>query len=277
MYSASRCSRYAGFSRSTALAMLLLLCAPFVAAKDFRVCADPDNLPFSRADGSGFENRIAATIAADLGVELRYVWVRQGRGFVRKTLDARLCDALIGWPAGADDVLTTAPYYSARYRFVFGDARLPGLDSYDDPRLRRLKIGIPLIGDDAAEAPPAHALARRGIADNVRGFPVYATDTVMARMRRALADGDIDVAVLWGPQAGFLARASRGGLVSRALDDPTVPEPAFAMAFAVRRDDVALRDTLEVVRRRHQADIDRILDDFGVARDASVPTPAGAQ
>src|SRR5512140_590285 len=49
-----------------------------------RVCADPNNLPFSSRRTPGFENEIAAVLARELGANLAYTWWAQRRGFFRK-------------------------------------------------------------------------------------------------------------------------------------------------------------------------------------------------
>src|SRR6185295_12595256 len=104
----------------------MLLCAPHAGAQSraqFRVCADPENLPFSNQKTEGFENKIAEVIAKELGASLSYVWWGQRRGFVRNTMNATLkegrCDVMIGAPDGYDLVRTTKPYYRSTYVFVY--------------------------------------------------------------------------------------------------------------------------------------------------------------
>jgi mxaJ protein len=237
-----------------------------------RVCADPNNLPFSNARQEGFENRIAALAARELGADLRYTWAAQRRGFVRNTLGAGECDAVMGVPAGFERVSTTAAYYRSTYVFV--SRRDLGLDvaSFDDPRLRRLRVGVQMIGDDYANSPPAHALARRGIVDNVAGYSVYGDYTRPDPPRRivdAVAAGSVDVAVVWGPLAGYFARAAAVPLrltpVAPAVDPPALPF-AFDIAMGVRRGDDALRKELDEVLVRRAGEIDSILRDYGVPR-----------
>jgi mxaJ protein len=237
-------------------------------ASVLRVCADPDNLPYSKADGSGFENRIAQLIADDLGARLDYTWLPQRRGFVRKTLNERACDVIVGVPADYELTRTTAPYYRSGYVFVsrksMGDAFL----RFDDARLRRARIGVQLIGDDLAATPPGHVLAMRGITANVVGFTVYGEGPQAERMLDALATGEIDVAVLWGPPAAFFAGRAREPLVvSIAQPPPDVELPfAFAISMGVRKDDSALQQRLDDVLVRRRADIDAILREYHVPR-----------
>jgi len=237
-----------------------------------RVCADPNNLPFSNQRGEGFENKIAALVARDLRADLRYTWWAQRRGFVRHTLGAGECDALMGAPAHYGRVLTTAPYYRSSYVFVSRRDRRLGLRSFDDPRLRGLRIAVQMIGDDYANSPPAHALARRGIVTNVAGYMVYgdyARPSPPARIVEAVVRGEVDVAVVWGPLAGYFAQRSATALdvvpVSPALDPPALPM-TFDIAMGVRRGDAALRVRLDDVLRRHRGEIDAILAAYGVPR-----------
>ena len=133
-------------------------------------------------------------------------------------------------PAGLEMVATTRPYYRSAFVFVSRADRHLELHSLDDPRLRELRLGVQMIGDDGANAPPAHALARRGIIDNVAGFPVYAAGGEQSPHRgiiEAVANGDIDAALVWGPVAGPLARLQPVPLllaeVQPRIDGPTLP------------------------------------------------------
>jgi mxaJ protein len=244
-----------------------LACRPVL-----RVCADPNNLPFSNARGEGFENRIAILVARDLGAELRYTWWAQRRGFVRSTMGEGKCDVLMGAPAHYQRVLTTAPYYRSSYVFLSRRDRGLGVVSFDNPALRHLRIGVQMIGDDYANTPPAHALARRGIVQNVAGYMVYgdyARPNPPARIVDAVAHGEVDIAVVWGPLAGYFARLSKVPLdvvpVAPALDPPALPL-TFAIAMGVRRGDAGLRARLDDVLRRRHREIDAILAAYGVPR-----------
>ena len=236
-----------------------------------RFCADPNNLPFSNRRLQGFENRIAVLVARALGAEVAYTWWAQRRGFVRNTLRAGECDVILGIPSATDLALVTAPYYRSSYAFVTrSDFASPR--SFDDPMLRRVRVGVQLIGDDYANAPPAHALARRGIVRNVRGFPVYGDyrdESPPARIVEAVASGEIDVAVVWGPLAGYFAPRQPVQLtiapVSPAIDHPFLPF-VFDISMGVRRGDVKLRERLDRVLREHRPEIDAILSEYGVPR-----------
>ena len=245
-----------------------------------RVCADPNNLPYSNERQEGFENRIAELVAREMKAELRYVWWAQRRGYIRNTLRAGLCDVFIGMPTGLDMVLVTRPYYRSTYAFVTKRSG-PHIESFDDPRLKRLRIGVQIIGDDFANAPPAEALAHRGIVRIVRGYTVlgdYRDPNPPSRIVRAVAKGDVDVAVVWGPIAGYFARKSSVPLrvvpVSPEVDVPYLPF-VFDIAMGVRHGETVLRDSLDAVIARRQRDIDRILADYGVPR-ADTPAMVGS-
>jgi len=237
-----------------------------------RVCADPNNLPFSNEQQEGFENRIARLLAQRLDARLHYTWWAQRRGFVRNTLRAQQCDVVIGVPTSFELAMPTRPYYRSTYVFV--TRRDAGLDivSFDDARLRELIIGVQLVGDDYSNTPPAHALEKRGIVQNVRGYTVYgdyAQPNPPARILDAVVRGEVDVAVVWGPLAGWYARNSDVPLqltpVQPQIDLPYLPM-VFDISLGVRRTDVALRDEIDTILANEQAAIARILDDYGVVR-----------
>jgi quinoprotein dehydrogenase-associated probable ABC transporter substrate-binding protein len=253
-----------------ALLAVVLHAMPAVAAEPapvLRVCADPDNLPYSNRGEAGFENRIARLVADELHADLRYFWQEQRRGFVRKTLGAGECDLFVGVPAGFDKVLRTRPYYRSSYVAVHRHGE-PGFAGFAPEQLRGRRFGVQLIGNDLAASPPGYALAQGGAVDNVTGFLVYGDGPAAARMIAALAERSIDVALVWGPQAGWFAR--RAGV---ALDVAPAPAPAglampfeYSIAMGVRKSDRALRDRLDEILARRKADIDAILADYAVPR-----------
>jgi mxaJ protein len=250
-------------------------CGPARAATTARqltVCADPNNLPFSNERREGFENKIAELVAHDLDAKLSYVWWAQRRGFVRNTINQNACDVLIGVPSSLDRVSTTIPYYRSTYVFVTRRDRHLKVASFDDPQLKKLRIGVQLIGDDATNTPPAHALSNRHIVSNVRGYSVYGDyrqANPPARLIDAVAHGDIDVGIAWGPLAGYFAEHEPVHLeitpVAPQIDLPFLPF-VFDISMGVRRGNNALRDELNDVITRRRADIDSILTDYGVPR-----------
>jgi mxaJ protein len=253
-----------------ALLALLLGCREQDVRRELRVCADPNNLPFSNQQQAGFENRLAELLAKDLGAELRYTWWAQRRGFFRNTLNAGLCDVVLGIPHDFELALPTRPYYRSTYVFVSRTGSGFDVTSLEDPLLRRARIGVHLVGDDYANTPPAHAFARRGLAENIVGFSLYgnyAEPNPPARIIEAVAGGEIDVAVVWGPFAGYFGQRSKVPLriapVRPQYDGPGV-RFVFDIALGVRKGDQALRKNLEAVLARRHEQIRRILDQYGV-------------
>jgi mxaJ protein len=256
--------------RLAAVAALALLagCAP----RTLKVCADPNNLPFSNRKGQGFENRIAELVAKDLRRKVSYVWWAQRRGYVRNTLKERRCDLWPGVASGVEMLATTRPYYRSTYVFVTRQDRNLDLSSFDDPRLKRLTVGVQMIGNDSQNTPPAHALARRGIIDNVRGYMLYGDydrPNPPAAIVEAVARGDIDAAVVWGPLAGYFAARSPVPLrlepVHPWLDGPQWPM-VFDISMGVRKEDVKLRRRIEQALERERPRIDAILAAYHVPR-----------
>lgn len=265
---------------SALIASLLLVSATPGSSRTLRICADPNNLPYSNERQQGFENRIAELLAMDLGAELEYVWWAQRHRYIRDTINAGACDVMVGVPQKIERLLTTRPYYRSGYVFVTQRGRALDVVSLDDPRLRRLRVGVQLVTDEAS-SPPAHALAERGIVNNVRGFLVngdYGTPAPTAPIVEAVARNEIDIAAVWGPQAGYFARQQPVAL-SLVPIEPEFDTPARPMAFdisvGVRRGEEVLRGELEDALTRHRDDIDRILEEFGIPRLDRAQAPSG--
>jgi mxaJ protein len=233
-----------------------------------RVCSDPNNLPFSDSAGEGFENKIVGLVADHLQRPLEYVWRAQRRGFVREGLNAGECDLLAAIPSGAPMALTTRPYYRSTYVFVSRSGEAP-VSSFDDPSLRKSKIGVQLIGDDGMNTPPAHALAERGIVGNVRGFMVYGdyrNDHPISEIVHAVATSEVDVAAVWGPVAGYFARKEKPPLVVTAIAaSPEAHMPmTFDISMGVRRTDKQLKAQVESALSSLAPQIKKILVSYGV-------------
>lgn len=276
-----RAARYAFASIAVACAMAVLFTDTAASPmRELRVCADPNNLPFSNDKLEGFENRLADLIAADLHAQLRYSWFRQRRGLVRRTLNANACDVLTAMPTDADMVLATKPYYRSTYVFVYRTSDHLQLRSFDDPVLRRLKIGLQAIGEDGANPPPAHALARRGMVTNVVGFKMWDVDAVenpQGRIIDAVAAHDIDVAIVWGPLGGYFAKRQKTELtvvpVSPAIEPPGIPF-VYDISMAVREGNAALKSELDAVLDRRRQEIRKILDEYRVPLVSSDAGPS---
>jgi mxaJ protein len=247
--------------------------APARAAAPARilvVCADPNNLPFSNRAGEGFENKLVELLARDMDVQVNYVWWVQRRGYARRTLSEAKCDIWPGVATGVENVATTRPYYRSTYVFVTRSNKpLQGL-TLDDGRLKSLSIGVQMIGDNAMNTPPAHVLALRGLIDNVRGFMLYGDygrPNPPASIIEAVARGKIDVALVWGPLAGFFAHRSSVPLRLEPVTAQTGTEPwpmAYDISVGVRPDAPALRAEIQAILEKEQPTIDALLRAYHV-------------
>ena len=234
-----------------------------------RVCADPNNMPFSNARGEGFENAIAQVLGRALGRPVRYFWQPQRRAFFRTTLQAGNCDVVVNVPASFERVRATRPYYRSAYVFVTQQARHLDIRSFDDPRLRPLRIGIQITGDDYDNPPAAQALASRQLVDNLRGYTVYgdySKDDPQRAIVDAVAGGAVDVAIVWGPLAGYFAARAATPLSLTPVEAQLGRDRSFAfdMAVGVRRDDAQLHDKLDAAVVRRFDEIQTILRRFNV-------------
>jgi quinoprotein dehydrogenase-associated probable ABC transporter substrate-binding protein len=244
-----------------------------------RVCADPNNLPFSNEKQEGFENRLAELVARGLGTTLEYVWRPQRRGFVRIGLTEGRCDIVMGVPVGFDPVRTTRPYYGSTYVFVYRADRGYRIASLADTLLRHVKIGVHLVGDDYHNPPPAQALAARGIVQNVKGYSIfgdYDQPNPPARLIEAVASGEVDVAIVWGPLAGYFAQRQSVPLSVvpvPAAGDVSGQQWTFPIAMGVRHRDIGLAQALDRVLAIEQPAVQKLLTDYGVPL-VDAPTPA---
>jgi len=241
-----------------------------VSKKQFRVCSDPDNMPFSNRQLQGFENKIATLIATELGATPTYTWWGQRRGFIRNTMNASLkearCDVVIGVPAGYDLVQPTKPYYRSTYVFVYPKGKGFQIKSLDDPILKKIRIGVHLLGDDYTNPPPVHELSKRGVVDNVVGFDTFYSPTnPPSTIIDAVVSGKVDVAIVWGPAAGYYASRQRVPLEVVPIPSGKTDLPfSFDISMGVRKGEEALKAQLEQVLDRKQLEIEKILKSYAV-------------
>lgn len=240
-------------------------------AADLRVCADPNNLPFSNRQQQGFDNQIAKLVAADLGKGVTYVWApERGESFVRKTLLAMRCDVVMGIPSAYPDALASEPYYRSTYVFLWRRDRNLQVRSLNDPALHRLRIGVHVVSDDASNLPPAQALANRGLFRNMVSYSIYGDQSKPnppAALIDAVARGRVDLAIAWGPLAGFFARRAEAPItivpVSPQVDRPFLPF-TFSISMGVRPTDKGLLQFINRALEHHRNEIHRILQSYGV-------------
>lgn len=235
-----------------------------VDAKVLRVCADPNNLPFSNEKGEGFENKIAEYLAKKINKELAYAFYPGATGFVRNTLNAHLCDVILGIPQGNDLVQPTNPYYRTTYAIVTrAGSELEGLTTLDDPRLKSKQHRIGLV----ANTPPGNILAKEGLMSAVKPYPLMVDtrfDSSSATMIRDLEAGEIDVALLWGPIAGYYVKNARTKLNLAPIQETAGTRMAFRVAFGVRHSDQIWKRDLNQFISQNKSELEKILIDYGV-------------
>jgi mxaJ protein len=242
-------------------------------ATAFRVCQDPNNLPFSNTRGEGFENRIAELLAQRLGRPVEYFSFPQRMGFIRNTLQFKLpgepyrCDVVMGVPARYGPTATTRPYYRSAYALVLG----PGLHDLDDARAlpalpaeRRAQLRIGIVD----RSPASDWLTRHGLVDQAVPYPLLNANPQFYPgeiIERDLAAGAIDAAIVWGPIAGFFAkRLHDAGLkVLPLASEPGLPLE-FDISIGVRHADRDWRNTLDRLVAENAAQIEAILTEYGV-------------
>lgn len=237
------------------------------------VCADPGNLPYSSNKLDGFENKVAELLAADMHRSLRYAWAPQRRNFFSRTLLAHACDVVISVPSSLPlslpTITTTRPWFVSTYVAVTRTADNWHFTSFDDPWLKSARIGLQMIDGGDVNPPPAMALSRRGITNNIMGFSPWDTaqDAPQSRLVDAVAHNTIDVALIWGPFGGYFAQPYGDALKLEPItSDPATPGLSFIfpMAAAVRSDDIALKDALQLSLDRNTAKIATILKGFSI-------------
>ena len=230
---------------------------------EFKVCADPDNMPYSNARQEGFEDKIAALIAQDLGKKLSFQYAYYRQGFLRNTLNANRCDVVMSTTSDNDTMLTSTPYYRSTHVWVYRKDKGYNITNWDSPDLRKGIIGI------VGQSPASRPLADHDLMGNARPYrlqrdlhlpPSFLVDDVVK--------GDIDVAVVWGPIGGYFAKQSK-----TPLSVVQIPEyeninvkgkENWNISIGVRRKDKERMAMINDVIKRRQADIDKILDEYAI-------------
>ena len=230
---------------------------------EFRVCADPESLPYSNQKGEGFENKIAEVLAKDLGKELTYEFWLDRQGYLRNTINAQRCDVIIGMGSDVDSLRTSKPYYRSGYVFVYRKSSNYNIKDWDAEDLKKGFIGI------VGESPPTIPLRDHDLMANARPYRLQRDLNLSpGHMIDDLVAGKIDVAIIWGPIGGYYAKQSKEPLV-------VVPVPEYKsvnvkgkeewnISVAVRKKDKDRMEMIQGALDRNQAKILKILDDYGI-------------
>ena len=229
-----------------------------------RVCADPQNMPFSNEKGEGFENKLIDLIAAKLDLHVSYVWLPQVMGHVATLPDDTDCDVLMGYAQGTGLIEDTNPYYRTSYVLIYrqDDKSLAGVQSLADDRLKSKKIGI------LARTPPVSAMAINGLMANSRSFEVKgdrnaagAVEDVIA----AIASGEIDAGILWGPLGGYSAQNAKVPLALIPLvKEKAGPATIYPITMGLRPNKPEWKHKLNKLIADNQADIYAMLSEYNV-------------
>lgn len=258
------------------LALLLLWQMGFAQSWELRVCAEPDALPFSNKAGAGFENQIAALLAKELKAKLRYVWLVEPYDRTKLAwLDEGRCDLIMGIPDNTEPLSTSLAYYRTSYVFVQRNDSAHKITSFDDPLFKTMRIGVQSKG--GAISPTSYVLAKRGLIPNQVSFKMHLRGkNTAAQIVNAVLERRVDVAVVWGPIAGYFAAAHPGELALRPVSPQfELPFVAFvaSMSIGVRQGEDALEWLLDEAIARRWADIQGILTSFHVPLEPLEPLP----
>ena len=242
-----------------------------------KVCSDPNNLPLSHRSGEGYENKIAAELARDLGRKLEYTYFPQRMGFVRNTLRKQdpssrefACDLIIGVPAGYELTATTKPYMRSTYALVFPVQKgFEGLKSPEDllslpeKQLHALRIGV------FVQSPGADWLLRNKLLQQIVPYAQQSGDpeeSPNSIIERELTAGKIDAAIVWGPIAAHLVRKHSGEPTWRAVPFTSDSQITFdfSIAMGVRYGEKEWKAALDEWIASHRGRIDEILISYGI-------------
>jgi quinoprotein dehydrogenase-associated probable ABC transporter substrate-binding protein len=227
-----------------------------------RVCADPNDLPFSNQKKQGFENKIADLVAASLGLKVEYTWFPQIIGFARNTLQAHRCDLVIGTVAGDEIMQTTNPYYFTTYVMIYRSDKGLAIKDLRDPRLETLRLGV------VSATPPSDLLVRHDLMAHVKPYHLTVDTRAESQTHQMVEDvmsGVIDVGFLWGPIAGYYKKHDKLPLTLVPLQDEAgAARMKYHIAMGVRLNEPEWRRRINAVILKHQPQITATLRDYGV-------------
>jgi len=262
---------------TTALGVMPVLAAePAAQEKVLRVCQDPNNLPFSSRDLTGFENKIAALFAQELGWKIEYTWYPQRMGFVRNTLKAKQpnsdtykCDLVTGVAVGFDLGATTRPYYRSTYAMAYVKGKgLDGIKSLEDllkldPEKRKtLRLGV------FVRSPVVDWLLQNGLIEQMVSYQTQTGDPDQypgEMVEKDLANGKIDIAFAWGPIVGYFAKkATSVSIVAIPFKPRADIKFDFSIAMATRFGEKEFKERIDQLIEKNHQKITAILEEYGV-------------
>jgi mxaJ protein len=234
---------------------------------EFKVCADPANLPFSNNKQEGFENKIAEVLAKDLGLKLSYMYWPDRMGFYRNTLNAKRCDVIIGTADGNDSVRTSKPYYRSGHVYVWRKESNYNITDWDSPDLKKGIIGV--VGQSPATIP----MDEKGLISNARPYRMQRDlNLPSSYLIDDLEKKEIDIAIAWGPIGGYFAKQSKVPMEVRIIPEyvgydeinSAKGKEFWNISVGVRKKDKERMEKIDAALVRNKAAIDKILDDFGI-------------
>jgi mxaJ protein len=233
------------------------------AAEVLRVCADPDNLPFSNEKGEGFENKLAELIASKLDAKLEYSWFSEATGYVPQTMGSSACDLVMGYAQGTGLIDDTNPYYYASYVLLSraDDASLAGIDRLSDPRLKGKSIGY------FPRTPPWSILVMQDLIGSAKPFEMRGEQGAIKAAKEMIAEivsGDLDAGVLWGPLGGYYAQYAKALTLVPLVKETAGPPIIYGITIGVRPNDPQWKHKINKVIAENESEIYAILASYNV-------------
>lgn len=230
---------------------------------EFKVCADPENMPYSNNKQEGFEDKIAEVLAKDLGKKLSFTYAYSRQGFFRNTLGANRCDVVMGTSSDIDTMRTSKPYYRAGHVYVWRKESNFNITDWSSPDLRKGFIGV------VDHSPATIPMDAHGLIANARPYRIQRDLNLPSSfMIDDLAKGDIDIAIAWGPIGGYFAKQSKVPMVVAPIPEYETENAKgkeyWNISVGVRKKDKERMAMIQGALDRNQDKIIKILDDYGI-------------
>ena len=239
----------------------------FGAKTSLRICADPNNLPYSNQKLEGYENKIADLFAKKLGnLPVTYSWYPMTSGFVRRTLDAKTCDLIITFPAIHELVQNSNPFYSSSYVMMTLEERNINIKSISDPIIKEKNYKIGIIH----ATPPTSHVAKNKLFEQAK-FYLQAADPrkqkPWADITNDLVNGELDIAILWGPYAGYEAKLAKKKIKLVPLtkeEKVSRGTMVYRFTMGIRRNEPEWGKTINDLIKDNQEEINEILREYNI-------------